>query len=142
MDVERVNSDPLEVNQLPDGSRIIVDSMNERVFALNAMAGAAWDACCHPTTLAKVTESMQRSFDPAITAELAEEAVLQLRDKELLKTSELPSQDSRRRFLASLGAVAAFPLVASLTVGDQRAQTILAASGRPCPTARGCATSS
>ena len=51
MRVERTNSDELLVDKLPDGSKFIVDPKNETVFALNATAGAAWDACGAPTTL-------------------------------------------------------------------------------------------
>src|SRR5271170_3487647 len=90
MQVERTNSDALVVNKLPDGSTVIVDAKNETVFALNATAGAAWDACDSSTTLAGVTESMQRSFDPEISEELAEEAILQLHGKNLVKTSGTP----------------------------------------------------
>lgn len=129
MHVERTNADPLVVNQLPDGSRIIVDSTNEKVFALNATAGAAWDACCDPTTLEDVTESMQRSFNAETTKELAEEAILQLQDKDLVKTSTLSSQGSRRDFIAKLSTVAV-PLVVSLTIADQR-NYAFASSSRP-----------
>jgi len=141
MHVERANSRDLVVNQLPDGSRVIVDPTNERVFALNATAGAAWDACGDPTTLAKVTESMQRSFDPETTMDLAEDAILQLQDKQLVKTSGAHLQATRRKFLATLGAVAV-PLVVSLTIADQRAHAVYAASAttttKPCATAVGC----
>src|SRR5271170_5085921 len=102
MQVERTNLDALVVNQLPDGSRVIVDAENERVLALNATAGAAWDACSAPTTLSKVAGDMQRSFGAGIRGELAEEAILQLQDKNLVKTSGTPSQATRRTFLATL----------------------------------------
>ena len=87
MQVERTNSDALVVNKLPDGSRVIVDKQNETVLALNATAGAAWDACSVSTTLAGVTASMQRSFDPGVTEELAEEAILQLQAQKLVTTA-------------------------------------------------------
>src|SRR5277367_1436051 len=127
MQVERTISDALVVSHLPDGSRVIVDPTNQTVHALNATAGAAWDACSGPTTLAGVTERMQRSFDSGVTSELAEEAILQLQDKKLLNTSGATSQATRRRFLATLGA-AAVPLVVSLTIADQRAHDVLATS--------------
>ena len=63
---------------------------------------------------------MQGSFDWKITGDIAEEAILQLKDHNLVNTSEPPSLGSRRRFLAAMGA-AAVPFVVSLTVGDQRA---------------------
>jgi hypothetical protein len=135
MHVERVNSDALVVNQLPDGSRVILDPTSEKVFALNATAGAAWDACSDPTTLATVTQSMQRSFDPKTTPELAEEAILQLQDKQLVRTSEVSPQSSRRKFLTALGATAV-PFVVSLTIADQRAHAVYAASK---PTTAPCA---
>ena len=134
MQVERTNSDALVVNQLPDGSRVIIDPTSQTVHALNATAGAAWDACSGPTTLAGVTERMQRSFGSGITSELAEEAILQLQDKKLVNTSGTSSQASRRRFLATLGVVAV-PLVASLTIADQRAHALLATSVKPTPCA-------
>ncbi|WP_433967060.1 PqqD family protein [Tunturiibacter gelidiferens] len=104
--VERTNSNALAVNPLPDGSKVIVDSENQRVFALNTTAGAAWDACITPATLSSVAENMRRSFDPAITEELAEEAILQLRKQKLVQTSGSSSQGTRRQFIATLGAIA------------------------------------
>ena len=135
MNIERANSDALVVNKLPDGSRVIIDPTNQTVFALNATAGAASDACGDSTTLAAVTESMQRSLDPQVNEALAQEAIQQLQDKNLLSASGLPAQASRRRFLATLGA-AAVPLVVSLTIADQRAHAVYAASK---PTTAPCA---
>jgi hypothetical protein len=119
MQIERTNSTDLCVNQLPDGSTIIVDRGSETVFALNATAGAAWNACSQPTTLAGVTQEMQRSFDPRATEELAEDAILQLQEKELVATSGTISKTTRRKVIATLGAVA-MPLVVSLTLAEQR----------------------
>jgi hypothetical protein len=127
MQVERSNSDALVINKLPDGSTLIVDSENETVFALNATAAAAWDACSNPTTLEGVTESMQSSFDPSINKDLAEEAILQLHAKKLVTTSGLPSQASRRQFITTLGSIA-LPLVVVLSVADQRAFATVASS--------------
>jgi hypothetical protein len=139
MQVERPNSDTLVVNQLPDGSRVIIDSGNEKVFALNATAGAAWDACSNPTTLAKVTESMQRSLDPGVTEALAEQAILQLQEQKLVTMSGSSRQATRRDFLTTLTAIAV-PLVVSLTMADQRAYANTARSfthsPRPLPTHR------
>jgi len=118
MQVERTNSDALVVNKLPDGSTVIVDAKNETVFALNATAGAAWDACSDPTTLSQVTARMQHSLNTEITEDLAEEAILHLQEQNLVKTSG--AQPSRRQFIASLGA-AALPLVVSLPIAEQRA---------------------
>ena len=120
MHVERVKSDALVVNQLPDGSRIIRDTTTDKLYSLDPIAGAAWDACSDPTTLENMTQTMQGAFDREITEEIAEEAILQLKDHNLVNTSESPSLGSRRRFLAAMGA-AAVPFVVSLTVGDQRA---------------------
>jgi hypothetical protein len=131
MQVERTNPAVLVENKLPDGSRVIVDSANETVFALNATSGAAWDACSMPTTLSRVAEDMRRSLDPAITEEVAEEAILQLQDKNLVNTSGSSSQATRRQFLATLGAVAV-PLVVSLTITDQKAHAGTARSA-PSP---------
>ena len=129
MHVERVHSDAFVVNQLPDGSRVIHDTTTDKLYALNPTAGAAWDACSDPTTLENVTQTMQRSFDPKITDEIAEEAILQLKDHNLVNTAESPTLGSRRRFLAALGA-AAVPLVVSLTAKDQLAYAENAKSGK------------
>ena len=129
MHVERINSDALVVNQLPDGSCVIRDTTTDKLFALDPITGAAWSACDHPTTLANITQTMQRSFDPATTDEIAEEAILQLKDHNLVNTSAAPSLSSRRTFLAALGATAV-PLVVSLTVQDQRAYAEKAKSGK------------
>ena len=120
MHVERVNTSDLVVNGLPDGSRVIVNSNNETVFALNATAGAAWDACRTPTTLSMVTEEMRRSFDPGVTEDLAEDAILQLQEKDLVTISGRLPKTTRRQVLAGLSAVA-LPLVVSLTMGEQKA---------------------
>lgn len=126
MKIERTNSTALVFNQLPDGSRILIDPNNETIFALDATAGAAWDACSDPTTLSAVTEQMQHCLKANITEDKAEEAILQLEEKNLLKTSG----SSRRQFMKNAG-IAALPLVASLTVADQRALAQSARSGAP-----------
>jgi Coenzyme PQQ synthesis protein D (PqqD) len=120
MQIERVNSKDFVVNSLPDGSRVIVNANNETVFAMNATAGAAWDACGDRATLANVTERMQRSFDPNVTEELAEAAVHQLQEKKLVTIKGDQPTATRRAVLAGLSAVA-LPLVVSLTVGEQKA---------------------
>ncbi len=118
--VERSNADGLKVNQLPDGSKVIVDSRNEKVFALNATAGAAWDACSNPTTLSKVAEDMQHSFNPGVTEEIAEAAILRLQEQNLVTVAGSAFTPSRRAVLATLGAIA-LPLVVSMTMTEQRA---------------------
>jgi hypothetical protein len=128
MQVERTNSNDLLAEQLPDGSKVIVDTKNQTVFSLNATAGAAWDACSAPTTLSKVAEDMQRSLDPSVTEELALEAILQLQDKNLVTTSGSFSNATRRQVFATLGAIA-IPVVVSLTIAEQRAHALIAKSG-------------
>jgi hypothetical protein len=118
--VERSKSDSLKVNQLPDGSKVIVDSRNEKVFALNATAGAAWDACSNPTTLSKVAEDMQHSFNPGVTEDIAEAAILRLQEQNLVTVAGSSFTPSRRAVLATLGAIA-LPLVVSMTMTQQRA---------------------
>jgi hypothetical protein len=130
MQIERSDTNYLVVNGLPDGSKVIVDSRNEKVFALNPTAGAAWDACSSQTTLAAVAEDMRRTCDPAITEEVAEQAIAQLQEKELVKTSGLLRKANRRQVLAGLGAVA-LPLVVSMTMTEQRAFAAVANSGQP-----------
>jgi hypothetical protein len=120
MQVERNNFDALVENHLPDGSRMIVDSENEKVYALNATAGAAWDACSGPTTLSGVTESMKHTFGPEMTEDVAEQAILQLQEQNLVATSGGAKGPSRRQLLMAMGAVA-LPVVVSLTMADQRA---------------------
>src|SRR5277367_4880612 len=117
MQVECTNLDSLVVNKLPDGSRVIVDAANETVFALNATAGAAWDACSSQTTLTRVTEHMRGSFDSKVTEEVAERAIFELEEKKLVKVS----QGSRRQFIGSMSAAVALPLVVALTMTDRRA---------------------
>ena len=129
MHIERKDSKNLLINGLPDGSRVIVDSPNERVYALNSTAGAAWDACASQTTLSQVAESMRQSCGPSISDEVAEQAIAQLAEKNLVKTSGPFAHTSRRSVLAGIGAVA-LPLVVSMTLGDQRA---MAQSARSNP---------
>ena len=133
MNVERVKAD-VTVNALPDGSRVIIDSKNDRVFALNATAGAAWDACGSTATLAEVTASMRKSLNPAVTESMAEEAILSLQEQNLVIASNAGT--SRRQMLATLGAIA-LPLVVSMTMSDQKAYAMNSGSqpvadyGRP-----------
>jgi len=117
--VERVRSSNLAVNAMPDGSRIIRNPENETVFALNATAAAAWDACASAKTVSAVAEEMRRSFDPNVTDELAEASINELQDKKLVTVSGSGFKATRRDVLAGLGAVA-LPLVVSLTIGQQK----------------------
>jgi hypothetical protein len=118
--VKRVSSSNLAVNAMPDGSRIIRNSANETVLALNATAAAAWDACSTADTIAAVAEEMRRAFDPHVTDELAEVSILELEGKKLVTISGSGFKATRREVLAGLGAVA-LPLVVSLTMGEQKA---------------------
>jgi hypothetical protein len=128
MEVNRVNSGSLLENRLPDGSRILVDSCNGRVIALNASAGAAWDACSAPTSLAQVAEDMRRSLHLDVSEEVAQEAILQLQENHLVYSdAALPSGFSRRSFITKLGA-AAVPLVVCMTMSEQRAYARMANS--------------
>jgi hypothetical protein len=115
---------------MPDGSRIIRDADNQNVFALNATAGAAWDACASANTISGVAEEMRRSFDPSVTDELAEASILELQKKNLVTISGSDARATRRQVLAGLGAVA-LPLVVSLTLGEQKAHAQQASSVDP-----------
>ena len=129
MQVTRANTKEYNVNALPDGSKVILDSNNDKVIALNATAGAAWDACEGTTTLTEVTARMRQTLSPAVSEELAEEAVLRLQAQNLVVTSDGPVGASRRQVLATLGAIAV-PLVVSMTMSDQRAYAMNAGSGQ------------
>ena len=120
MQVERTNTGDLVVNALPDGSKVIVDSRNDKVFALNATAGAAWDACSSTTTLSEVTANMQRTLNTGVSEDLAEQAILSLQAQNLVTASGASAGTSRRQVLATLGAIA-LPLVVSMTMSDQKA---------------------
>jgi len=127
--IERSQFDTLVENKLPDGSRILLDSKNERVFALNTTASAAWDACAASTTLTDVAEEMKRSVSDDVTEELAEQAILQLEEQNLVKTSVAPDR-TRREVLAKIGAIA-LPVVVGLTLAEQRAYAGQARSAGP-----------
>ncbi len=128
MQVERTSSDALVENKLPDGSRVLLDTQSQRVFALNATAGAAWDACRTPSALPAIAAAMQRSLDTSIAEEAAEHAVLQLQEQNLVKVHGAPpASASRREFITRLGA-AAVPLVVAMTMTEQRAYARLAQS--------------
>jgi hypothetical protein len=127
MHIERANVENVVVDPMPDGSRIIRNSDQQRVYALNPTAAAAWDACASAFTIAGVAHEMRRSFDSNVTDELAEASVLELRDKKLVTISGSGFKATRRQVLAGLGAVA-LPLVVSLTVGEQKAHAQHASS--------------
>jgi DNA-binding beta-propeller fold protein YncE len=131
MQIERVNSDGLTENRLPDGSRILVDAHNEKVIALNATAGAVWEACSAPTTLAQITAEMQRTITPDVSEVVAANAIRQLEEQNLVRTSAPADMSSRRAFIGRMGAVAALPVVAALTLTEQRAYAYNSGSGNP-----------
>lgn len=131
MQIERIHSDSMVVNKLPDGSRVIVDSGNETVYALNATAGAAWDACNEPTTLPKVAQHMQQSMHVTVTEDLAEMAIRQLRERKLVAAPGAPLLATRREVIGSLSASVVLPLVVALTMSDQRAYAKTAGSTPP-----------
>lgn len=128
MQVTRANTREFNVNALPDGSKVILDSNNDKVIALNATAGAAWDACEGTTTLTEVTARMRQTLGSAVSEAMAEEAVLRLQAQDLVVTSDGPVGASRRQVLATLGAIAV-PLVVSMTLSEQKAYAERAGSG-------------
>lgn len=128
--IERGPLNALVENQLPDGSRILVDNRSETVFALNATAGAAWDACSAPTNLCDLTKEMQRSFGPDVTEDLAAEAILELQKRNLVTASLRAPKTTRREVLTTLGKVA-LPLVVAMTLTEQRAHAKTAQSAVP-----------
>lgn len=105
MEIERLHSDALVANPLPDGSKILVDHVRQTIFALNPMAAAVWDACSAPTSLAMVAANVRISED------VAEGAVLELQAKNLVATA---GPSCRRT------APAAMPLVVALTMTEQK----------------------
>ncbi len=127
MQVQRGDFDSLAENQLPDGSRILVDQKNETVYALNATAGAAWDACKVPTSLDNVTEKLQSSFGPEVTPEFAEEAILQLQKQNLVTASGGSRMTTRREVLTKFGK-AALPIVVAMTLTEQTEHAAYASS--------------
>ncbi len=128
MKVERAKND-LVVNALPDGSRVIIDSKGDRVFALNATAGAAWDACGSGATVAEIAANMRLSLNPAVTEEMAEEAIARLQEQNLVIASNVKTGTSRRQMLFGLGAIA-LPLVVSMTLTEQKAYAETCGSGK------------
>lgn len=121
MEIERLLSDALVVNALPDGSKILIDHEKEIVFALKPTAGAVWDACSAPTSLTDLAANLNISEDAA------EEAVLELQAKDLVAAAG----PSRRRFIAGAAAAMVAPLVLSLTMTEQKAHASVAGSYTP-----------
>lgn len=113
MRIERAESSSLVETKLPDGSRVVVDTRNDAVIAMNASAGLAWEACSQPTTLGAIAADVEKA---GLSAEAAEDAVFQLREKKLVTTSEVP-QPSRRTFIAGMAAV---PVVAAMSLAEQK----------------------
>jgi hypothetical protein len=134
MQVERISSADLSVEKLPDGSTAIFDAKSKTVYSLNATATAAWEACRDTTTLEEVVETMQASFDPAVTDEIALEALQQLQERGLLTMTEAPYGSTRRTALATAAGVLV-PVVLALTAAEQRASAAFVGSGTtPAPT--------
>jgi hypothetical protein len=133
MQIQNAASSSLVVNKLPDGSRVIVDAGNETMYALNATAGAAWDACSEPSTLPQVAANMERTLNAPVTEEMAELAVLELKGKKLVDAPSVQAQPTRRQIFGTLGAALALPLVVTLTMGEQRAYAKSSWSPAPPP---------
>jgi hypothetical protein len=130
MKIQRISSADIAVEKLPDGSTAIFDAATKTVYSLNATAAAAWEACGDSATLAQIIASMQQSFNPAVTDEIAWEAVSQLQDKGLVSIATPYSGPTRRSALATAGALLA-PLVLALTAAEQKAHAAIAISGIP-----------
>jgi hypothetical protein len=132
MQIERTTDlNALVENRLPDGSRVILDSTNGKTFALNVTAGAAWDACTSANTLSEVAEQMKCSIGDQVTVDIAEQAILQLEEQNLVKTSG-GFRRTRRSVLVGLGTVA-LPVVVGLTLAEQKAYARRAGSFTPPP---------
>jgi hypothetical protein len=129
MMIERLDPSKLSVKAMPDGSKIIVNSENQTVLALNTTAAAAWEACNDSSSLSEVTDRMKQALGSEISEELAEQSILKLEEQNLVTTSGAYKQTSRRAVLATLGTIA-LPLVASLTLTEQRAFAGMAGSGK------------
>jgi hypothetical protein len=104
MEIERLHSDALVVNPLPDGSKILVDQAKQTVFALNPMAAAVWDACGASTSLSDVAANMNVSED------VAANALFDLQAQNLIAVTGL-----------SFRRAAAAPFVVALTMTEQMA---------------------
>lgn len=121
---------------LPDGSRAMFDKVTNTVYALDASAAAAFEACQEPVTLSELMEAMRRSLGKAVTEEVAWEAVAELKRSGLVNSSgpteELRSA-SRRALLKAAGV--AVPVVLSLTAAEQRVFALGAGSGTTTTTA-------
>ena len=124
--VERAEGSFLQETKLPDGSRVVVDTRNDAVIAMNASAGLAWEACNQPTTLSAIAADVEKA---GMTPEAAEDAVFQLREKKLVTTSEIP-QPSRRTFIAGMAAI---PVVAAMSLAEQKVFAERAGSLEPGP---------
>jgi len=118
VEIQRGHFDSIAENQLPDGSRFLIDHENETVYALNATAGAAWDACKAPTSLNEVTSQMQQAIGSEVTQDIAEAAILQLQSKNLVTASGGSRQPTRRELFTKLGKVA-LPIVVAMTLTEQ-----------------------
>jgi hypothetical protein len=127
MQAKRIHSADLSIEKLPDGSTAIYNAANKTVYSLNAPAAAAWEACGDTTSLAQIVGKMQRSFNPAVTEEVALEALRQLEEKGLVETMAPPPGPTRRSMVATAGAIA--PLVLALTFAEQRAFALGVGSG-------------
>ncbi|HEX4029621.1 MAG TPA: PqqD family protein [Terracidiphilus sp.] len=132
MEIQREHFDSLAENHLPDGSRLLIDHKNETVYALNATAGAAWDACSAPTSLHDVTKQMQTSFGSEVTPDFAEEAILQLQKQNLVTAPMGARQTTRREVLTKFGK-AALPIVVAMTLTEQTEHAAYASSGQSNP---------
>jgi hypothetical protein len=128
MQAKRIYSADLSIEKLPDGSTAIFNAANKTVYSLNAPAAAAWEACGGTTSLAQIVETMQRSFNPGVTEDVALEALRQLEEKGLIETlAPPPPGPTRRSMVATAGAIA--PLVLALTFAEQRAFAGFVGSG-------------
>ena len=139
----RSDLDALLIERLADGSVVIYDQRSKNVHSLNASAAVVWETCAGGATEATIATALERRFGLPVEQDAVLNTIGQLRTANLIQVQggePIPSVlvDSSRRAVLGRAAMAAIPVMLTLTAAVQKASAGDAKSGfAPSPLPEG-----
>ncbi len=125
MDNPIARADDLIVKKLVDET-LVYDCNTQKVHSLNAAAAVVWQHCDGNHTIANLVARIQEKLGVASNEAAVENALADLSQHRLLKTSvpKATSKDrlSRRKMLGQLTTALALPVVLTVTAPHAKAQ--------------------
>lgn len=110
-------TDSLIVQELPDET-LVYDREREKAHCLNHPAALVWKHCDGRTTIAEITQTLEKDLKTTIDDRVVSLALAELGKHDLLQTpmqgQEYLGNVSRRRLVRTLGYIAVLPLITSI----------------------------